>query len=105
VRIDIFIRKGEPAAVAVNEISLSSGIPYFFHFEWISKLWADGHAQATTFARRGATPIYEHSALDAAAAMPNKAAVLSGLRELWAASLQSGRSNSSYLYGQSCPRA
>uniref|UniRef100_A0A7S0LKI1 Uncharacterized protein n=1 Tax=Coccolithus braarudii TaxID=221442 RepID=A0A7S0LKI1_9EUKA len=104
VRIDIFVAKGVPTSVSVNEISLTSGIPYFFHHEWISRLWAEGHAHARTYPRSPAgTRIYEQRASDPTAPMPNKAAALAGLRRMWAWR-KAASANISYLYA-GCPRA
>lgn len=43
VRIDIFVFKGHPDALVINENSLSSGVGYRAHFEYMTKLWVDGH--------------------------------------------------------------
>ena len=39
VRIDVFIRRGAPAAAAINELSLSSGASLHFHAEFAARLW------------------------------------------------------------------
>lgn len=41
VRIDVFIRRGEPDAVSINEISLTSGQPSHMHAEFMSRLWVE----------------------------------------------------------------
>ncbi|CAE8619987.1 unnamed protein product [Polarella glacialis] len=46
VRIDIFIRKGEPEAVTINEISLSSGMPNHMHSDFLGNLWMDPHVNS-----------------------------------------------------------
>lgn len=43
VRIDIFIRRGDPDGLMINENSLSSGMGYRMHFNFMAKLWAEGH--------------------------------------------------------------
>eukprot|EP00472_Partenskyella_glossopodia_P004299 CAMPEP_0197539244 /NCGR_PEP_ID=MMETSP1318-20131121/62114_1 /TAXON_ID=552666 /ORGANISM="Partenskyella glossopodia, Strain RCC365" /LENGTH=273 /DNA_ID=CAMNT_0043097909 /DNA_START=396 /DNA_END=1214 /DNA_ORIENTATION=- len=43
VRIDIFIRRGDPHGLAINENSLSSGMGYRMHFAFLAKIWASGH--------------------------------------------------------------
>eukprot|EP00469_Lotharella_globosa_P002674 CAMPEP_0167801696 /NCGR_PEP_ID=MMETSP0111_2-20121227/18622_1 /TAXON_ID=91324 /ORGANISM="Lotharella globosa, Strain CCCM811" /LENGTH=474 /DNA_ID=CAMNT_0007697479 /DNA_START=1 /DNA_END=1425 /DNA_ORIENTATION=- len=45
VRIDIFIKKGDPDAIAINENSISSGMGYRAHFEFMPKIWAQGHVE------------------------------------------------------------
>mmetsp|Transcript_18463 Transcript_18463/g.29392 ORF Transcript_18463/g.29392 Transcript_18463/m.29392 type:complete len:89 (-) Transcript_18463:156-422(-) len=45
VRIDIFITKGDPDAIAINENSISSGMGYRSHFEFMPKIWAQGHVE------------------------------------------------------------
>lgn len=43
IRIDIFIRRGEPEAVSINEISLTSGQPSHMHGEFLSRIWMEPH--------------------------------------------------------------
>jgi len=45
VRIDIFIKRGDPDAIAINENSISSGMGYRAHFEFMPKIWAQGHVE------------------------------------------------------------
>mmetsp|Transcript_35920 Transcript_35920/g.50301 ORF Transcript_35920/g.50301 Transcript_35920/m.50301 type:complete len:493 (+) Transcript_35920:75-1553(+) len=44
IRIDIFIpENGDPREAVINEISLSSGAGYAWHWEFFTKLWVDGY--------------------------------------------------------------
>ncbi len=43
MRIDIFVQRGAPDALVINENSLSSGMAYHMHFEFLAKLWAEPH--------------------------------------------------------------
>eukprot|EP00467_Chlorarachnion_reptans_P008516 CAMPEP_0114507058 /NCGR_PEP_ID=MMETSP0109-20121206/11797_1 /TAXON_ID=29199 /ORGANISM="Chlorarachnion reptans, Strain CCCM449" /LENGTH=455 /DNA_ID=CAMNT_0001685765 /DNA_START=237 /DNA_END=1604 /DNA_ORIENTATION=+ len=61
VRIDIFIKKGDPNAIAINENSISSGMGYRAHFEFMPKIWAAGHANKWYKEYKGASkdlPVY-----------------------------------------------
>jgi len=43
VRVDVFLKKGQPSEVTMNEISLSSGLPYRKHSQYMAKLWVKGY--------------------------------------------------------------
>merc|ERR1719502_2265297 len=43
VRIDIFLKQGEPDGCTLNENSLSSGTPYWGHEEFLATTWAAPH--------------------------------------------------------------
>eukprot|EP00471_Norrisiella_sphaerica_P010384 CAMPEP_0184506474 /NCGR_PEP_ID=MMETSP0113_2-20130426/53518_1 /TAXON_ID=91329 /ORGANISM="Norrisiella sphaerica, Strain BC52" /LENGTH=420 /DNA_ID=CAMNT_0026896193 /DNA_START=156 /DNA_END=1420 /DNA_ORIENTATION=- len=45
VRVDIFVRPGEPDAVMVNEISISPGALYKWHAQFMAETWRRGHAE------------------------------------------------------------
>eukprot|EP00930_Biecheleria_cincta_P045585 TRINITY_DN31420_c0_g1_i1.p1 TRINITY_DN31420_c0_g1~~TRINITY_DN31420_c0_g1_i1.p1 ORF type:complete len:482 (+),score=95.76 TRINITY_DN31420_c0_g1_i1:43-1488(+) len=59
MRVDIFVRKGEPTAVAVNEISLSSGASMHMHSEFIGKLWSEPYIEQTYQSYPSRTPIHK----------------------------------------------
>ncbi len=62
VRIDIFIRRGDPEGLVINENSLSSGMGYRMHFGFMAKLWAEGHVNKWYLPPSSATasiPVYE----------------------------------------------
>mmetsp|Transcript_1502 Transcript_1502/g.2062 ORF Transcript_1502/g.2062 Transcript_1502/m.2062 type:complete len:480 (-) Transcript_1502:137-1576(-) len=64
VRIDIFIKKGDPDAITINENSISSGMGYRSHFEFMPKIWAEGHVEKWYKEYKGPakdTPVYELS--------------------------------------------
>mmetsp|Transcript_24230 Transcript_24230/g.42891 ORF Transcript_24230/g.42891 Transcript_24230/m.42891 type:complete len:481 (+) Transcript_24230:220-1662(+) len=64
VRIDIFIKKGDPNAIAINENSISSGMGYRAHFEFMPKIWAEGHSEHWYKDYKGPAvdkPVYELS--------------------------------------------
>jgi len=43
MRVDIFIKLGDPTACTINENSLSSGLPYWGHEEYLTRTWAGPH--------------------------------------------------------------
>lgn len=43
IRVDIFIKKGQPKNAMVNEDSISSGGQYRSHFNHMAEVWAMGH--------------------------------------------------------------
>lgn len=45
IRVDIFLRRGDPEGCMVNEDSLSSGLVYFGHDEYIAKIWSAPHVE------------------------------------------------------------
>lgn len=59
VRMDIFLKKGDPSGCTVNENSLSSGMVYYGHEKYMAQAWADGH-KARKFTTLDTTkPVYE----------------------------------------------
>jgi len=47
MRVDIFVSRLDPQAIAVNEISLSSGQSMYMHTEFVTKLWAEPYLTGT----------------------------------------------------------
>ena len=45
IRIDLFLNRQTPAECVLNENSLSSGMPYWGHEEFMSRLWAEPHVE------------------------------------------------------------
>mmetsp|Transcript_17357 Transcript_17357/g.45303 ORF Transcript_17357/g.45303 Transcript_17357/m.45303 type:complete len:500 (+) Transcript_17357:115-1614(+) len=43
VRVDVFLWPGHPERAVINEISLSSGAMYKWHFHLMAQIWAEGH--------------------------------------------------------------
>jgi len=41
IRVDVFLERGNPDGCMVNEISLTSGYPYYGHGDYIAKLWSE----------------------------------------------------------------
>lgn len=91
VRIDVFIRRGAPAAAAINELSLSSGASLHFHAEFAARLWTQfqpGGAHlpypgaAAWEARAPGAALHDLGGPRAGAPTPNQNAVLRGLREM-----------------------
>lgn len=41
IRVDVFLDRGQPGGCMVNEISLTSGYPYFGHGDYMARLWAE----------------------------------------------------------------
>mmetsp|Transcript_34013 Transcript_34013/g.66227 ORF Transcript_34013/g.66227 Transcript_34013/m.66227 type:complete len:470 (-) Transcript_34013:141-1550(-) len=64
VRIDIFIRRGDPVGLAINENSLSSGMGYRMHFNFMSKVWAQGHLERWYKTYSSEIPVYMHTEVD-----------------------------------------
>lgn len=48
MRVDIFLKKGNPAAAQINENSLSSAADYQWHTPYLAKAWQEGHLAATS---------------------------------------------------------
>ena len=59
VRIDIFLNPNDPLKCIVNENSLSSGMGYGPHFQWIAKLWGVPHKYKTYEAFDSDVPIHK----------------------------------------------
>lgn len=47
IRVDIFVSRTDPEAIAVNEISLSSGQSMYMHTEFATRLWAEPYLKGT----------------------------------------------------------
>eukprot|EP00930_Biecheleria_cincta_P023914 TRINITY_DN171_c0_g1_i1.p1 TRINITY_DN171_c0_g1~~TRINITY_DN171_c0_g1_i1.p1 ORF type:complete len:450 (-),score=87.21 TRINITY_DN171_c0_g1_i1:549-1898(-) len=78
IRVDIFVRKGEPDAISVNEISLSSGTLQHMHTEFVAKLWAEPHIKASYQSHPSKLPVHK---LDVTSdEMPNSEAFWSALQ-------------------------
>eukprot|EP00466_Bigelowiella_natans_P001776 jgi/Bigna1/89799/estExt_fgenesh1_pg.C_550137 len=58
VRIDIFIRRGDPSGLAINENSLSSGMGYRMHFSFLAQVWAEGHLKQWYSVYDNKIPVY-----------------------------------------------
>ena len=43
IRVDIFLTYGDPHGCAMNECSISSGVPYGSHYRYLAELWSEGH--------------------------------------------------------------
>eukprot|EP00470_Lotharella_oceanica_P003585 CAMPEP_0170172162 /NCGR_PEP_ID=MMETSP0040_2-20121228/5393_1 /TAXON_ID=641309 /ORGANISM="Lotharella oceanica, Strain CCMP622" /LENGTH=462 /DNA_ID=CAMNT_0010412679 /DNA_START=119 /DNA_END=1507 /DNA_ORIENTATION=+ len=57
IRVDIFVKEGsDPRIAVINEISLSSGAGYAWHWEYFSKLWVEGYAVRNEMRRKGKSP-------------------------------------------------
>ena len=61
VRIDIFIKKGDPDAIRINENSISSGMGYRSHFHFMPRIWAMGHANKWYKTFQTKLPVYRMS--------------------------------------------
>ena len=48
MRIDVFLKKGNPAAAQINENSLSSAADYQWHSPYLAKAWQEGHLAGTS---------------------------------------------------------
>ena len=46
IRVDIFLTYGDPHNCAMNECSISSGVPYGSHYRYLADLWSEGHLQS-----------------------------------------------------------
>jgi len=67
VRMDIFLKLGDVNGCTVNENSLSSGMVYYGHENFMAKAWADGH-KARSFTILDTTkPVYDMTESDIAA--------------------------------------
>jgi len=56
IRVDIFIRPGQPKSPVVNEISLASGVLYRFHAPYLARLWVEGYQLRGTAPRPHPVP-------------------------------------------------
>jgi hypothetical protein len=62
IRIDIFIRKGDPDGLVLNEDSLSSGIGhYYHHYLFLPKLWAEPHVKQVYKTFDNGIPVYKQT--------------------------------------------
>ncbi|KAL1500705.1 hypothetical protein AB1Y20_013352 [Prymnesium parvum] len=87
VRIDIFLRKGAPAALVVNEISLHTGAPLHFHAEFAALLWSQTgrykrYPAEGAWRRKVAGAALHQLGVGSAVPPPNLHAVLRGLHEM-----------------------
>eukprot|EP00038_Savillea_parva_P009647 m.184917 g.184917 ORF g.184917 m.184917 type:complete len:458 (+) comp16267_c0_seq1:288-1661(+) len=64
VRIDIFLVQGDPTACVINENSLSDGMGYGHHMEFMSKLWAEPHVTKSYKLYNNDKPIYRQTEKD-----------------------------------------
>ena len=64
VRIDVFIKKGDPDAIRINENSISSGMGYRNHFKYLPKIWASGHVNKWYSIYQTDLPVYQMSLPD-----------------------------------------
>jgi len=62
LRVDIFLAKGQPRAMVVNEVSLSSGARYRWHWPHIAEIWAAGHRRKQYKLAPHHSPSSEHLA-------------------------------------------
>eukprot|EP00040_Diaphanoeca_grandis_P004935 m.30665 g.30665 ORF g.30665 m.30665 type:complete len:485 (-) comp16326_c0_seq1:61-1515(-) len=62
VRIDIFITKGKPTECVINEDSISSGMAYGPHFEFLTYLWAGPHVNGGFKVFNSTLPVYMQTA-------------------------------------------
>jgi len=57
IRVDIFVpESGDPRNAVVNEISLSSGAGYAWHWNFFTKLWVEGYKARRLLRESGKTP-------------------------------------------------
>eukprot|EP00041_Stephanoeca_diplocostata_P027204 m.746217 g.746217 ORF g.746217 m.746217 type:complete len:451 (+) comp23133_c1_seq9:329-1681(+) len=64
VRIDIFLEQGNPTACSINENSLSDGMGYGHHMEFMSRLWAEPHVRKLYRTYNNRKHIYEQTEAD-----------------------------------------
>lgn len=43
IRVDVFVWPGHPERASINEISLTSGAMYRWHFEFMAAIWTEAH--------------------------------------------------------------
>jgi len=59
VRYDIFLKKGDPNGCTINENSLSSGMLYWGHEDYLAQTWASGHISKGYQVLDTEMPVYE----------------------------------------------
>jgi len=59
VRLDIFLKRGDPKGCTINENSLSSGMLYWGHESYIAQTWASGHISKGYQKLETDKPVYE----------------------------------------------
>mmetsp|Transcript_9589 Transcript_9589/g.23598 ORF Transcript_9589/g.23598 Transcript_9589/m.23598 type:complete len:451 (-) Transcript_9589:314-1666(-) len=59
VRVDIFVRPGDPNAVLVNEISISPGALYKWHAQFMAAAWRGGHVEHRYRLSSTSSKVYE----------------------------------------------
>jgi len=64
VRIDIFITHGKPNGCVINEDSISSGMNYGPHFEFLTKAWALPHLSKRYNVYNSTRPVYMQTEKD-----------------------------------------
>jgi hypothetical protein len=80
IRVDIFVSRHYPEAIAVNEISLSSGQSMYMHTEFVTKLWAEPYVKGISRPFPADVPVHK---LDVKlGSIPNSQAFQSALRSV-----------------------
>jgi len=59
IRVDIFLERGNPKGCMINEISLTSGYPYYGHGEFIANMWRNSLKDKSYKVLKNDTPVYE----------------------------------------------
>jgi hypothetical protein len=59
VRIDMFLKRGDPNGCTINENSLSSGLLYWGHEDYLAQTWAAGHQAQKYQMLASDKPVYE----------------------------------------------
>jgi len=57
LRVDVFLDRGNPSGCMINEISLTSGYPYYGHGEYIAKLWSENMGKSKVM--ESTQPVYK----------------------------------------------
>lgn len=80
IRVDIFVSRRDPQAIAVNEISLSSGQSMYMHTEFATRLWAEPYLKGLFQPFSADVPVHE---LDVKSGkVPNSQAFQSALKSV-----------------------
>merc|ERR1711988_1456087 len=59
VRVDVFLSRGNPSGCVVNEISLSSGYPYYGHDNYMAEVWAEPLRAKSHGVLNSSEPVHE----------------------------------------------
>lgn len=59
LRIDLFLKQGDPKGCTINENSLSSGMLYWGHDDYLAETWASGHISKKHKMLDTDKPVYE----------------------------------------------